>query len=102
MNREKLKNMLIESAKIRQLESSNKTPSVGQMARNITKTAIDTVKTVAAGNSANVSTEEAEKRKNICNSCPAYNQAQQRCTKCGCFMAVKAYLRAASCPLNKW
>lgn len=102
MDRNKLRNILLDDAKIRQLETSNKRPSVATMAQNLIKTASDSVKTVAAGNSINISTEEADRRKSICNGCDAYNAAQQRCTKCGCFIAVKAYLRAASCPLGKW
>lgn len=102
MDKNKLKNLLIENAKIKQLESSNKNPSAFKMAQNITRTAIDSIKTVAAGNSINVTSQEADKRKAICDKCDAYNKAQQRCTKCGCFIAVKAFLRAASCPLGKW
>jgi formamidopyrimidine-DNA glycosylase len=104
MDREKLRNLLLDSARIKNLESSNKptSPSVVQMAKNLTRTVIDSAKTVAAGNTVNVEGDVANKRKAICESCTAYNKVQQRCTKCGCFIAVKAYLRAASCPLGKW
>jgi hypothetical protein len=102
MDRNKLRNLLIQNDKISKLESSNKNPSILKMAQNVTRTAIDSFKTVAEGNSLNVSNDIASSRKAICEGCDAYNKAQQRCTKCGCFVAVKAYLRAATCPLGKW
>ena len=97
MTREELKQLLIKNSK-----NIKRTPTINQMAQNVVKTAVDTVKTVAAGNSFNATQDIINKRKQICNSCDYYNKAQDRCTKCGCFMAVKTYLRASSCPLKKW
>jgi hypothetical protein len=37
----------------------------------------------------------------ICESCPHYLPTSQ-CSKCGCFMPVKAGLEHASCPVGKW
>jgi hypothetical protein len=102
MDRNKLKSLLTDSVRIKQLEGSNKNPTPFQMAKNLAKTAIDTVKIVASGDSPNVSGEEAARRRSICNGCDFFNQAQQRCTRCGCFMAIKTYLKAASCPIGKW
>jgi hypothetical protein len=97
MNREELKELLIKNSK-----NIKRTPSINQMAKNVVQTAVDTVKTVAAGNSFNMTQDVINKRKEICNSCEFYNKNQDRCTKCGCFMAIKTYLRAATCPLGKW
>jgi hypothetical protein len=72
------------------------------MAKSLSKTTVDTVKLGMSGQRMSVSTDEANKRKAICEACPAYNKTQQRCTKCGCFIAVKAYLKASFCPLGKW
>jgi formamidopyrimidine-DNA glycosylase len=104
MDKNKLKNLLIENAKIRKLGSSNniKSPTIVEMARSLSKTTLDTVKLGMSGQRMSVSTDEANRRRSICDICPAYNKPQQRCTKCGCFIAVKAYLRASSCPLGKW
>jgi hypothetical protein len=97
MDKEKLKKILIENA------NKNKSmPSPVQMAKNLAQTAIATVKSVAAGNPLNAPDDVISKRKNTCNSCPSFNKAQDRCTKCGCNMAIKTYLKAASCPLGKW
>lgn len=104
MNRDTLRNMLLDNAKIQKLASSNKPnmPSPVQMAKNLVSTAVNVVKSVADGNSINVDSDEANKRKGICNSCEFFNKAQERCSKCGCYMAVKAYIRAANCPVGKW
>jgi hypothetical protein len=104
MDRDKLKNMLIENSKIQKLASSNKPnmPNMFQMAGNLVSTASNVVRSVADGNSITVESEEANRRKNICNGCEFFNKAQERCSKCGCFMAVKAYIKAASCPVGKW
>jgi uncharacterized paraquat-inducible protein A len=104
MDREKLKNMLLENSKIQKLASSNKPnmPNAFQIAGNLASTAVNVVKSTLEGNPLNVETDEADRRKNICNSCEFFNKAQERCSKCGCFMAVKAYIKAASCPVGKW
>lgn len=104
MDRDKLRKMLLDNVKISKLQSSTKQnmPSPMQMAKNLATTAVNAAKSVAAGNPLNVTPEEANKRKAICEQCDFYNKIQQRCTKCGCYMAVKAYLRVASCPVGKW
>jgi len=103
MNKEELKKHIIKQASTRPpRQQEEKMPSVIDMAKNLATTAVETIKTVAVGNSANLTQEEAQKRKNICNTCPSFNKSQERCTKCGCYMAIKTYLRAATCPLGKW
>jgi len=94
----------IQKNRIKDLASSNKPsmPSIPQMAKNLGQDIFKTVKSVAAGNPINVDSQEANKRKNICNSCEFFNKAQERCLKCGCYMAVKAYVKASSCPIGKW
>jgi hypothetical protein len=102
MNKESLRQAIQES-KIRSLQSSrNPFPSVPRMVANLGGEIINNVKSVAAGNSLKTDDAEANNRKNICNSCEFFNKAQERCTKCGCFMAVKVYLKASHCPIGKW
>lgn len=100
MTKEELKDILIKNSK--NINPPKLMPSKIQMAKNLAKTTVETIKSVAVGNSLNVQNEEAEKRKKICESCNFYNTPQQRCTKCGCYMAIKTYLKAASCPVGKW
>jgi hypothetical protein len=44
----------------------------------------------------------AEQRFEICKACPELIKLSKQCKKCGCFMAVKTKLQAATCPLEKW
>ena len=44
--------------------------------------------------------ELKELRLEICHSCPFYEN--KRCSKCGCFMEVKASLVKAKCPMGYW
>jgi hypothetical protein len=106
MDKDFLKNA-IQKNKINFLESSKKPvdirpkfPSLPQMAANLTRDVIKTVQTASQGVKA--SDEDANRRKEICEKCEFFNKSQQRCTKCGCFMAVKVYLKASNCPINKW
>ena len=77
-------------------------PSLPQMAVNLSGEIANNVKSVIQGNPLNVDNGEAARRKTICESCNFFNKEQERCTKCGCYMAVKVYLKASKCPVNKW
>lgn len=46
--------------------------------------------------------EAAQKRFDICKSCPELIKLTSQCKQCGCFMKVKTTLEIAKCPLNKW
>jgi len=46
--------------------------------------------------------ELAAYRLEICKTCPFFNQALQKCRKCGCFMKLKTSLERAKCPVGKW
>lgn len=41
-------------------------------------------------------------RKSICESCEFWLKDKQRCTKCGCYTALKIKLSSESCPIKKW
>jgi hypothetical protein len=103
MNRDQLKAKLQE-AQIQRLSSSNKNPypSAMQMARNLGGSIINNAMSITAGNSLRVDDSAAQARLNTCKGCEFFNQLQERCTKCGCNMAVKTYLRAEKCPVGKW
>ena len=44
----------------------------------------------------------ADQRFSICKACPEFIKLSSQCKKCGCFMAVKTKMQAATCPLEKW
>lgn len=103
MDKNQLKN-IIQQNRIKSFSSSNKTnfPSLPQMAKNLGNDIVKSVKSVASGNNLNSDDIEAARRKDICNKCEFFNRQEERCTKCGCYMAVKVYLKASSCPVGKW
>lgn len=77
-------------------------PSMTQMAKNVTASLMKTAKAAVKGQGVRLSKEEADHRLAICQVCQFFRQVDQRCSKCGCFMAVKTYLRAETCPVNRW
>ena len=103
MDKNALKQSLQQS-RIASLQGSNKPPmpSMGAMARNVANSVVQNIQSVAAGNALRLTEEQANSRLSICSTCEFYNQTQSRCTKCGCFMAVKTYLKAEKCPVGKW
>lgn len=53
--------------------------------------------------SKNYTTKEVRnKRYEICKSCPKLFKPTRTCIKCGCFMAMKTWLKDAECPIEKW
>ena len=77
-------------------------PTKTEMAKNIIASTAKIAKSVLAGENPKLSAEEAKARLEICKGCEFFRQADERCSKCGCYMAVKTYLKAEKCPLNRW
>jgi uncharacterized paraquat-inducible protein A len=77
-------------------------PSTTQMAKNLGNSLVRNIQSVAAGNTINLPTTQANQRLEICKGCEFFDASQDRCTKCGCKMAIKTYLRAEKCPIGKW
>jgi hypothetical protein len=44
----------------------------------------------------------AESRLEVCRGCERLFKPTLTCRECGCFMAAKTRLSAATCPLGKW
>ena len=103
MEKSDLKNA-IQQNKIKNFASSNNNnfPSVPQMIKNFSNDVIKNVQSVASGNNLSTENVEAKRRKTICNGCEFFDKSSERCTKCGCYMAVKVYLKASNCPVGKW
>ena len=49
-----------------------------------------------------VEDSEADRRFDLCLSCPELIKMTKQCRKCGCFMALKTKLEGATCPIGKW
>ena len=103
MNKDQLKAKL-DAPRIQSLQNSNKNayPSPFQLAKNLSSSVARNVKSVVAGNNFKISDQEAQVRLKICQGCEFFDSSQNRCKKCGCFMAVKTYLKAERCPVGKW
>lgn len=74
-------------------------PSKFEMAKNLTKTAFAAAKGVIRGQSLKESDDEAKRRLEICKRCEFFRHTDQRCSRCGCYMSVKTYLKSSKCPL---
>jgi len=83
-------------------ESVPSLPSMTQMAKNVLGSLGRVVKSAAQGQGVQLGKEAAEARLAICKTCPFFRHVDERCSKCGCYMAVKTYLRAEKCPVGKW
>jgi hypothetical protein len=53
-------------------------------------------------NASKVDDSISEHRMALCKKCPELLPITNQCKQCGCFMAAKVKLEAATCPLNKW
>ena len=49
-----------------------------------------------------VSDEVYKERVSICRSCDKYDELENRCMECGCYVPTKAKIILDSCPLDKW
>lgn len=82
----------------RNAAASNREPGAVRRAINFVKSA---TKHIANGAKA-ASPEEKERRLSICRLCEAFNAKRSTCTKCGCFLSMKAGWQEQECPLAKW
>lgn len=47
-----------------------------------------------------VTSQEADRRTSRCYTCDFHQDGQ--CTKCTCYIHVKALLRSENCPIGRW
>ena len=93
------------------LAKEQKLPPASQMVRNIATDHWKSLKAFVKGKQTITTTEEAERRWEICKKCPhlLYEETNPdtgkkdgRCTHCGCFMNVKVHYAVAECPIGEW
>jgi protein-arginine kinase activator protein McsA len=64
---------------------------------------IDSVTPLDLLSSTNYTTKEVrDSRFTTCKDCDRLFKPTRTCKECGCFMALKTWLKDASCPLGKW
>jgi len=102
---EQLKQKIKQQQKLRDHSLSNKAksmPSTKQLIENAGNSLVRNVRSVAAGNPLEVSTDEKNTRFEICKGCEFFSIQDERCFKCGCYLKFKTYLKAERCPIGKW
>lgn len=77
-------------------------PSMGEMARNAYASAAEAINYYRQTKILIAQERETQRRLEICKSCEFIVLDAMRCTKCGCFMAVKTALASSNCPIGKW
>jgi len=93
-----------DKAKIdRVIELSNKEyPSITTQIINVVSSVGRIVDDAIHGKQILVSEEEKINRLNICRECEWFESENERCKKCGCWLAIKTYMKSEHCPINKW
>lgn len=99
MNRDILKQKIQVARRAR--DSGNK-PSLGTMVTNAGTSVVKNLKSVAAGHHLNTTDEEKNKRMAICKGCEFFDELNNVCNKCGCYLSFKTWLKAEHCPIGKW
>ena len=72
-----------------------------ELAHRFGKAVMSEVAAIASGQSG-VTDEEIVERMEACRSCEMYDDKQNRCNACGCFLNAKALFRSAECDLGRW
>ena len=93
------------------LQKEQKLPPASQQIRDIATIHWKSLKSWLKGSQVITTTEEAERRWEICKGCPFLlydetnpdtNKKDGRCSHCACFMNVKVHYAVAECPIKKW
>ncbi len=80
--------------------NSRRRPKISQQARNLALSLANVVAYAKATGKIKAEDTIINQRLSICTSCR--HNDRNRCNVCGCFLTVKAGLKAESCPLKKW
>lgn len=86
------------------MSEEQKYPSLGEQAKNLAKYSWDLVNYIHQNREGVlfVSDEVYRERMTICKACDKYDELDNRCRQCGCFLPPKAKMILDSCPLDKW
>jgi hypothetical protein len=83
-------------------EDTKSYPSLQQQGKNLAKFTFELIKESLRSGALLVSEEVKQQRLAICKTCNWYDESQDRCRECGCFMDQKASFSLDSCPIDKW
>jgi len=71
-----------------------------QQAQSVFRVAVESGAALARGESPTVNERLQNQRLRECHTCPQLSSGT--CSLCGCVVAFKTRVRAASCPMGKW
>lgn len=77
-------------------------PSIKKMAFSLTEALKENIKQAVSGGAILAPPDILLKRMDLCSTCEFFIVQESRCSKCGCYMNVKARMSVSTCPLNKW
>lgn len=86
------------------MTEEKKYPSLPQQGKNLAKFTWDLLNYITQNEEKVlfVSDEVYKERVTICRSCEKYDELENRCVECGCYIPGKAKIIIDSCPLDKW
>lgn len=89
---------------IKKMSEEKQYPSVGEQAKNLAKFSWDLIKYIHESNRKPllVSDELYKERTSVCKGCDKFDDLENKCMECGCYIPAKARIILDSCPLNKW
>jgi len=80
-------------------------PPLAEQAKNLAQFSWDLIKHLQQNQNHTrlfVSDETYNERIMTCRGCDKYDELENRCRECGCYVPAKAKIILDSCPLNKW
>ncbi len=77
-------------------------PSLVEQGKNLAGFSFELVKQAIRGGALVVSDKVQNERMEICKSCEKYDESENRCMQCGCWLEPKTKFALDSCPLGKW
>jgi len=86
------------------MSEEKKYPSLLDQAKNLAGFSWEVMKYIHEnqGEVLFVSDEVYAERTKICRSCDKYDELENRCMECGCYIPAKAKIIVDGCPLDKW
>jgi len=86
------------------MSEENQYPSFTKQAKNLAQFSWNLIQYIHKnqGKPLTVSDEQYHERTTICKSCIKFDDLENKCMECGCYIPAKAKMILDSCPLNKW
>ena len=86
------------------MSENNDYPSLLQQGKNLAKFSWDVINYIHKnqGEFLFVSEDVYKERYSVCRGCEKFDEIENKCKECGCYIPAKARVVLDSCPLGKW